>query len=762
MLIIVESPAKAKTISKIVGSKHIVKASIGHIRKISDLKKTQDNRKLEINGIDIEQNFGVIYEVDPAKKDVVSELKKLAKNTKDGILFATDSDREGEAISWHLSEILGIKDKHSIQRLEFHEITKTAIEHAIKHPRKLNLELVHAQQARQVLDKLVGYKLSPVLWNTMGNFHLSAGRVQSPALALVCLREKEILSFVAKEYWYIHGVFSKYDSNKELAKETINLSTKENIKTTKHDESSFTSHLLKLKATHLGGNKLEEINERSTLESLTSGLKAETQFIITDVSSKKEYTRTRAPWTTSSLQQGASSRFGFSPKLTMQLAQRLYEGIEIDGNPTALITYMRTDSVSLSQESIASARTYISNTYPQFLPEKPKYYKSKSRNSQEAHEAIRPINPLLEPKKLAGKIDPRQLKLYTLIWERMIECQMIDEEKERVTFVVKNSRNDSFQGSIAWTTVPGCKILTPEKIIPKVDIHFEQGQKLSLDELIYDQHFTSPPSRYSAASLVKKLEELGIGRPSTYASIISTLQDREYVEKGTSSMKPSTLGMKIFEILSQNFADITGSDMTAKMEEHLDEISRGEKEYLDVLRQFWFPFKEEVDSKSAQIVESKDRYRSSETDVECPKCNSKMELKIGRFGEYFQCSTTAEHKFPKNFREYEAALVQAVSEFSHQTDGKECEECGKSLIVRVSKSSLNAYIACPDYQVGNKHTVMNVNFGDCPKCAEEGRKGKKAGVLVKKSYRGRSYIACSLDKKICGYTEKITQKKGVQ
>jgi DNA topoisomerase I len=758
MLIIVESPAKAKTISKIVGSKHVVKASVGHIRKITDEKKLKDGTKLEINGIDIENNFNVLYEVDPAKKTVVAELKKLAKSSKDGILFATDSDREGEAISWHLSEVLGIKDKSTIKRLEFHEITKTAIEKAIAEPKKLNLELVHAQQSRQILDKLVGYKLSPVLWHTMGNFHLSAGRVQSPALSLICQREREILAFIPKEYWFIHGTFDKYNPGLKQAKEITNLYSKEKSEPKDENETEINEGILKLKATHLGGERLSEISDRETLETLTKTLASNPQFTIKEINSKKEFVRTRAPFTTSSLQQAASSRFGFTPKITMQLAQRLYEGIDIDGSPTALITYMRTDSVNLSQESILAARKYISEKYPQYLPSSQKFYKSKSRNAQEAHEAIRPINPMLEPKKLTGKVDPRQLKLYSLIWERMIECQMVDEERERVSFVTSNNQSDTFQGSVVWTTVPGCKILTPERILKKIDITVKVGEQITLEQVVYDQHFTSPPSRYSAASLVKKLEELGIGRPSTYASIISTLQDREYVETGTSSMKPSTLGLKIEEILTQNFARITGSELTSKMEEELDEISRGEKDYIEVLKEFWYPFKEEVDSKSKDIIANKEQYRSSQSDVACPTCEGKMELKIGRFGEYFQCETFPEHKFQKNFREYEAALIEAHKNFDSQAEGRECEECHKPLIIRVSKASLNTYIACPDYQVGNKHTVTSINFGPCPQCNEQGRKGKKSGVLVKKSYKGRSYIACSLDKKTCGYTEKAKKE----
>jgi DNA topoisomerase I len=746
MLIIVESPAKAKTISKIVGSKYTVKASIGHIRKISNLTKTSTGKKLEINGIDIEDNFLPIFEIDPGKKKVVSELKKLAKSNKE-ILFATDSDREGEAISWHLSEVLGIKDKSTIKRLEFHEITKTAIQSALDNPRPLNQKLVKAQQARQVLDKLVGFKLSPVLWKTMKNYHLSAGRVQSPALRLICERELEIINFIPEEFWEIKGKFDKHNPNAQAAIEQITLKNLQEHHSQSHkdDQSDLDEENLLLKASQLAGTKVKEITSKEILEKHTKNLAKTTTFTISKLESRIETIRTRPPFTTPSLQQAASSRFGFSPKITMQLAQRLYEGIEIDGHPTALITYMRTDSVNLSAESIQKARDFIGNKYPEYLPDQPKYYKGKSKNSQEAHEAIRPTNPSLEPAKLIGKIDPRQHKLYSLIWERMIECQMKNEQRERVLFELVNDNQDIFNGSVVWTVFPGCKILTPNKIIQKKDIKFIQGQHLTLTDIFYDQHFTSPPNRYSAASLVKKLEELGIGRPSTFASIISTLQDRQYVEP-TNQMKPTTLGMRINELLTENFTEITGSQFTAKMEDELDDISNGEKEYLDVLTSFWTEFKQEVESKSASIV-STEKYTTTHTEEKCPSCSSQMDLRIGRFGEYFQCQNEREHQFAKNYKEYEAALQKAHQDFDSQAVGQKCADCKKDLIVRVSKSSLNPYIACPEYRVGNKHTVTNVTYGDCPECTAAKRKGK----LVKKG----ASLKCNLDRKTCKYTEKI-------
>lgn len=743
MLIIVESPAKAKTISKIVGSSHVVKASVGHIRGISDTKKSLDGRSLEINGIDIENHFMPIYEIDKGKIEVVKELKKLAKAAKNGVLFATDSDREGEAISWHLAQVLGVKDISKVQRLEFHEITQKAIEEAMAHPRNLNLQLVSAQKARQVLDKLVGFKLSPVLWNTMGNFRLSAGRVQSPALHLICEREKEILNFKPQEYWEINGLFNPKKCDK----------SKENW-IDEYSENDFKPKEGLLRLTKIKGKKLPAIIEsKESLINWVDNVSSHTEFNVVSVSEKTEKSSTRPPFITSTLQQFASSKLGFTPKITMQLAQKLYEGVDINGEPTALITYMRTDSVNLSTESVETARKFIQKNYKEFLPDKPKYYKSKSRNAQEAHEAIRPVNPLLTPNELIGKIEPRMIKLYELIWKQMIASQMTDEIRLRVSFDLENSRKDYFSGSVAWTTHLGFKVLTGEEVITKPKSSYQEGEKLYLHETFYSQKFTKPPSRFSPASLIKKMEELGIGRPSTYATIISTLQDREYVENKQNTMFPTVLGVKINDLLSENFTEVTSPVMTANMEEGLDEISRGEKDYEQVLGDFWWDFKNKVETKSEQLKQEKNKYKSSQTNLLCPTCQAAMELKIGRFGEYYQCMDHKEHIFAKNFREYEIALAEARSVYNNQTEGKICTECKKNLVVRVSKSSLKPYIACPDYQVGNKHTVIPVNYGPCPKCHKEGRDGV---LVLKKGFRSKSFIGCSLSKETCGY---IADKK---
>jgi DNA topoisomerase I len=749
MLIIVESPAKAKTISRIVGNKYVVKASVGHIRGLSDSKKTKDGRSLEINGIDIENDFSPIYEVDDGKKQVVNELKKLAAAAKDGILFATDADREGEAISWHLAEVLGIKDKSKIKRLEFHEITEKAIKEAIANPRLLNLQLVSAQQARQVLDKLVGYKLSPVLWNTMSNFKLSAGRVQSPALHLICEREKEILNFKPEEYWEILGDFNPNKTLESKQNWQIETTDPEEEKQKIDKDSLLKLHKLK------GAKLPETIISKEELLRLTDNLHNFTEYKVLEIEEKLEKSSPRAPFITSTLQQSASSRLGLAPKLTMQLAQKLYEGIDIDGHPTALITYMRTDSTNLSGEAISAARKFIEKNYPKYLPKSPRVYKSKSRNAQEAHEAIRPVNIALTPASLQSKLDPRMWKLYDLIWKQTVASQMTEEIRKRLSFTLQNTRKDEFTGSVAWTIEPGFKVVTGENYDTEEKSYYKKDETLFLQEVFYFQKFTKPPSRFSPASLIKKLEDLGVGRPSTYASIISTLQDREYVETKQNVMYPSSLGMKINDLLTENFSLVTSPELTAKMEEQLDEVSRGEKDYKAVLNDFWWGFKQDVETKSGIITQDKNKYKSSSTDVKCPTCQSEMELRIGRFGEYYQCLTHKEHIFAKNFREYEVALKEAREKFADQVKGKACDLCGKDLIVRVSKSSLKPYLACAEYKVGNKHTVMPVNFGPCPKCAEEGRKGKKQGVLVeKKAFRGKSFIGCSLAKDVCGYVQK--------
>ena len=700
MLIIVESPAKAKTIAKIVGKQHVVKASIGHVRQLSDKNTTPDGRKLEISGVDIDNNFQPIFEIETSKKKVLAEIQALARKFNNQILFATDSDREGEAISWHLSELLGIQDKTQVKRLEFHEITPKAIWQAIENPRPLNLKLVEAQQARQVLDKLVGYKLSPVLWTVMGNYKLSAGRVQSPALRLICEREKEIANFVSQEFWEIKGRFQT------IVVTQVNLHW---LKEGSHDWPVDTEQTW-FKPTKIAGQVLTtKPNSQTQVESWLKGIERYPEYTVVSVTEKTKKIGTKPPFITSTLQQAASSKLGFSPKLTMQLAQDLYEGMEIDGSPVALITYMRTDSTNLASDFLEQCRQLIKQQYPKYLPNKPKIYLTKSRNAQEAHEAIRPTDPWLTPASLRGKLPPRHWKLYDLIWKQTIASQMIEEVRQEVTVTVTNTRQDEFVGTLSWTIHPGFKVIWEESELPVVLPKLPQvGEVMYLSDLFCVQKFTQPPARYSPASLIKKMEELGIGRPSTYATIISTLYERGYVENNPKTLIPTSLGMRINDLLVDNFPLVTSSQMTAKMEADLDEISQGRLDYAQFLDNFWWDFKQLVDTKVQELRQNRQKYQVLETDVICPKYGDKLVLKTGRYGEYYQNPNHPECIYPKNFREYAAALQQAEAEFSELIKDLVCQECGKPLVVRVSQSTLKPYIACPDYKVGNQHTVMSI------------------------------------------------------
>ncbi len=700
MLIIVESPAKAKTIAKIVGKQHVVKASIGHVRQLSDKSTTPDGRKLEISGVDIDNNFQPIFEIDSSKKKVLAEIRALAKQFAGQILFATDSDREGEAISWHLSELLGIQDKTQVKRLEFHEITPKAIWQAIENPRPLNLKLVEAQQARQVLDKLVGYKLSPVLWTVMGNYKLSAGRVQSPALRLICEREKEIANFVSQEYWEIKGRFQA------AAVTQVNLhwlQENSNDWPTDVDQTWF-------KPTKIAGQVLvAKPNSQTQVESWLKGIEQYPEYRVVSVTKKTKKIGTKPPFITSTLQQAASSKLGYSPKLTMQLAQDLYEGMEIDGSPMALITYMRTDSTNLASDFVEQCRQLIKQQYSKFLPNKPKVYPTKSRNAQEAHEAIRPTDPWLTPDSLRGKLPPRHWKLYDLIWKQTIASQMTEEVRQEVIITVANPRQDEFVGTLSWIIDPGFKVIWEENTQPvAIPVLPKVGAVMYLTDLFCVRKFTQPPARYSPASLIKKMEELGIGRPSTYATIITTLYERGYVENNPKTLIPTSLGKRINELLVDNFPLVTSSQMTAKMEEELDEISQGKLDYAQFLHNFWWDFKQLVDTKVQELRENRQKYQVLETDVICPKYGDKLVLKTGRYGEYYQNPNHPECIYPKNFREYALVLQQTEAEFGSLIQGLVCQECGKPLVVRVSQSTLKPYVACPDYKVGNKHTVMSI------------------------------------------------------
>ena len=574
----------------------------------------------------------------------------------------------------------------------------------------------------------------------MGKNNLSAGRVQTPALKLLVDREKLILAFVPEEYWLVKGIFTKEEQ--ELI---INNSTEKELK---DNDKTLLEDGLYLELTSYDSKRIDRINEFEEVLSILNNISKDLDYKISKITNKKTTVKPKPPFTTSTLQQSASSNLGYVPKNTMRLAQKLYEGLDIDGSPTALITYMRTDSVNLSIDAVDSIREFIKEQYPQTLPEKANIYFTKAKNTQEAHEAIRPVNILLTPTKLKNKLEPELWKLYDLIWKQTVTCQMLEEKRELMSIELSNQYKCLFSGSVSWTIFEGFKVLFPELIIKKPEnINFKEGESLNLNTLNLFQKFTQPPGRYSQASLIKELEELGIGRPSTYANIIATLQDREYVEKGP-QMKPTILGIKTLELLEKFLPNLVSAELTATMEDKLDAIANGKDNYKSTLQLFWGPLKATVDQEMGNIGGIRQEFSTIVTDELCPTCNSAMDLKLGRFGDYFQCKTTVEHRFTKNYREYDQAVTEAKEKYDDQTIGKKCEKCAKNLIVRVAKASLNPYIACPDYLVGNKHTVTAINFGPCPEC----QKNSREGVLVKKKgFRGTSFVGCSLDKTVCGY-----------
>ena len=640
-LVIVESPAKANTINKILGKNFVVTSSMGHVVDLPGSKM----------GIDIEKDFEPNYIAIPKKKKTITELKKAAKD-KDKIFLATDPDREGEAISWHLYNLLG--KKKNIKRVVFHEITKSAIEEAFKHPGDIDVNKVDAQQTRRILDRLVGYSISPLLWRKVGR-GLSAGRVQSVAVRMIVDRENEIRAFVPKEYWDIEA---------HLKKHTV-----------------FTAKLNKI-----DGKKAEVYDKKHT-EDIVSELKKE-EFIVSDVQKKEKRKYAQPPFTTSKLQQDAFNKLRFSASKTMRIAQQLYEGLEIgeEGNE-GLITYMRTDAVRLSKDSMDAARKYILDKYSkEHLPHVPNKFKSK-KSAQEAHEAIRPSLPLREPKAINKYLTEDQLKLYTLIWNRFISSQMSPAVFSVVTVDVKAGRF-LFRAQGSQKVFAGFSVVYEEyeekkekddkeekKILPSLVV----GDKPELIKLDPSQHFTKPPGRFSDASLVKALEEYGIGRPSTYAPIIYTIAARNYVRRREGYFHPSELGMVVTDLLMKSFADILDMKFTAEMEEELDKIEEGEEKKVVVLKRFYDPFKKDLAHAKENMRKVKgEAVKTSEV---CEKCGKPMVIKWGRLGRFLSCSDFPTCRFAKSL-----------------PSGVRCPEpdCGGMLIEKRSKRGRHFY-GCSSY-----------------------------------------------------------------
>lgn len=676
-LVIVESPAKAKTIKKYLGGDYEVIASMGHVR---DLPKSK-------MGIDFENNFQPQYIDMKGKEDVIKELKKYAKKC-DHIYLATDPDREGEAISWHIAQMLGL-DLNDNNRVAFNEITKTGVQTGMSHPHKIDLDLVNAQQARRILDRIVGYKLSPFLWKKVKR-GLSAGRVQSVAVRLIVDREKEVKEFVPQEYWSIDAKFTAPSSRKVFA----------------------------AKLSAIDGKKAEIANKEQSDEILKRLENA--VYTVTDVKKRVTKKQPAPPFITSTLQQEASKRMGFQAKRTMKAAQELYEGVEIEGmGAVGLITYMRTDSLRISDEARAAAVKCIEDIYgKEYLPPSPRVFKSK-KNAQDAHEAIRPSLPELTPDRVKSSLTTDQFKLYKLIWERFIASQMANALLDTASVTIE-AEGCTFKASGYSVKFDGFTKLYEEKkdsdeennkMLPPI----QKDDICKLKEILGNQHFTQPPARFTEASLIKTMEENGIGRPSTYAPTITTIISRMYVERDGKQLKPTALGEVITDLMKDHFKHIVDAKFTAKMENDLDSVERGETNWVDTLDVFYKDF-EKVLAKAEKAMEGKRvKVPDEETDVVCDQCGRKMVIKIGRFGKFLACPGFPECKNTKK-------IVQ-------ETKGT-CPLCGHKMVQKKSKKGRSFY-GCDNYPECNFMTWHVPVEDKCPKCGcTLFKKGGKSGKLI--------------------------------
>jgi DNA topoisomerase-1 len=741
-LVIVESPAKAKTINKYLGSDYIVMASIGHIK---DLPKSG-------LGVDIENNFEPTYEVIPDikkrnNKKVVSDLKKAAKAS-DAIYLAADPDREGEAICQHLAEeIVPKMTKIPVFRVMFNEITKNAIQDAFKDPKQVNEDLVNAQQTRRILDRLVGYKVSPILWKTIGG-KLSAGRVQTVAVRLVVEREREIEAFNKTEYWSIVANLTAALPPNFDAK--LNRIEDKSVKYGKFDED------LKPSEYHI---KTEE-QARSIVDEASSA-----EYVVNSVTTKEKKRNPTPPFITSKLQQEAARKLGFSVKRTMTAAQRLYEGIELGSEgAVGLITYMRTDSTRVSDAALAEVRGFVGGNYGEsYLPGKPNFYRSK-KDAQDAHEAIRPTDVNRTPESLANRLQSDELKLYRLIWQRFVASQMMPAVFDQTTVDIIAGRF-TFRASGLVQKFDGYLRVyeegrdekpqddeddDEERSLPQL----REGETLRLNSLDPNQHFTQPPPRYSEATLVKALEEKGIGRPSTYAAIMTTIQDREYVEKIEGRFHPTPLGTTVNDLLIANFDDIFNSAYTARMEEQLDEIEDGKLDWRSALHDFYGKFSKDLE-KADETIKSMKKM-SIPTDEVCEKCGAGMVIKFGRFGQFLACANYPECK---NTRE--VASKRADTESSASVDGETtgeipvCELCGREMALK--KGRFGSFYGCTGYP--ECKNIRKIAKGDQKPAAPPvplDEMCPKDGVhLVRRQGRFGEFISCSNYPK-CDYIKRET------
>ncbi|EJF0803411.1 type I DNA topoisomerase [Campylobacter upsaliensis] len=681
-LIIVESPAKARTISNFLGNKYEVMASKGHIR---DLPKTSFGIKIE------EDHFVPEYRISKDHSALVKELKEKAAKAGQ-VYLATDEDREGEAIAYHIAKAIG-KDENSLPRIVFHEITQSAIEHALKNPRKLDINSVNAQQTRRLLDRIVGYKLSPLLGQKIQR-GLSAGRVQSAALKIIVDREKEIRAFVPLEYFSIDMIFSK-----DLEAELVEFDAKklEKLSLTNKDRAKLI---------------LEECQKA--------------QFVVENIESKERKIAPPPPFMTSTLQQSASNRLGFTPKKTMMIAQKLYEGVKTHQGTMGVITYMRTDSLNLAKEAVKSARELIKEHFgKEYLPSKENIYTTKSKGAQEAHEAIRPTNLSFTPELAAKYLEKDELRLYTLIYNRFLACQMNP--------AISQSEGVFARGGRALFKISGRRVLfegfykvygdmDKDKILPE----FKKAEVLKTQKLSMSNHFTEPPSRYSEAGLVKKLESLGIGRPSTYAPTISILSARDYVVIEKKQLKPNEIAFSVTELLEKNFSDIVDSHFTSNLENTLDEIAENKADWQETLKEFYYPFMRKIEEGKSTIKSQK---TFTKLDEKCPECGGELAVRKGRYGEFIACLAFPKCRYSRNLKEDNAEKKEAKKP---NGIGVKCPKCKDGEVVE-RFSRRGKFYGCNHYPKCDFVSNYKPSEEKCEKCGE---------MMVIKELKKGTFLEC--------------------
>ncbi|MFH1509381.1 MAG: type I DNA topoisomerase [bacterium] len=692
-LIIVESPTKAKTISRFLPSSYNVQSSFGHIR---DLPKSKI-------GVDLEKNFEPTYTIPDKAKKTVAALKSAASKAEE-VILATDEDREGEAIAWHITEAVKLPADKT-KRIVFHEITKTAIEKALAEPRQINFFLVNAQQARRILDRLVGYKMSPFLWKKVTR-GLSAGRVQSVAVRLIVDREREIQKFKADEYWKITAVLDK-------------------------DGNEFTADLFKKDGKTIPKLGIKNKKEAEAIVKEVSN----TKFEVSEVVKKETKRSPRPPFITSTLQQEAARKLGYSAKQTMMLAQQLYEGVEISGEATGLITYMRTDSVNIANEAIKQAGEVITKDFGSKYYIGSRVYSKKSKHAQEAHESIRPTSFLRNPESVQGALDARQFKLYDLIWKRALASQMADALVDSTTVDVAASKYIlRARGSIVkfdgFTKVyteskdngnDNSNGVLNEAVLPELN----KNDELKLVKITPSQHFTEPPARFTEASLVKALEVEGIGRPSTYAPIMSTIVDRGYVTKEEKKFHPTDVAYVVIDLLVEHFPQIVDLKFTAGMEENLDKVAEDKLEWQKLLQDFYIPLEKLIAKKEDEV--NKEDLTQEKTDEKCEKCGKPMIIKLGRFGKFLACTGYPDCKTTKPIGEEKVMQEEA--------SGEKCEKCGADMVVK--RGRFGPFLGCSKYpDCKNIKPIEKSTGAKCPEC-------KKGEIIEKRSKKGRTFYACN-------------------